>query len=264
MDPQDRPIYGVTAADLPQLPGWKAHQAGVVYQLRQAPLGTDQRMRIWDQYSLRGLEDESWRRDFFLRELVRNYAAARGNLAQDLARQGRFQLALRESKRALAMDTTFFGGHLSLGNVYFQIGSYEQAVWSYEQALHWSPENVEIVNNMALAWLRIGDLKRAIRLYEQSIALEPRLAKTHNDLGLTYKTAGLYLQAEQAYRRAIQLDPGYTDPLRNLGVIYAYHLVDPFRAIVLWERYLSLRPEDEEAEEIAAEMKRLRDQLTDE
>jgi Tfp pilus assembly protein PilF len=264
MDPQARPIYGVTAADLPQLPGWKAHQAGIVYQLRHAPLGTDQRMRIWAQYSLRGLDGESWRRDFFLRELVRNYAAARGNLAQDLARQGRFQLALREGESALAMDTTFFGGHLSLGNVYFQMGSYEQAARSYEQALRWSPDNAEILNNMALAWRHIGDVQRAIWLYEQSIALEPRLAKTHNDLGLTYKTVGLYLQAEQAYRRAIRLDPGYADPLRNLGVIYAYHLVDPSRAIVLWERYLSLRPEDEEAEEIAAEMKRMRDQLVDE
>ena len=260
-DPRERPIYGIVPGDLPKLPGWTAHQVGIVYQLRRKPLDTDERLRIWDRYALRDVQDGRHQEDFFQRELIRNYALARGNLAQDLAREGRFQLALREAGVALAMDSTFFGAHLSMGNVYFQMGEYARAGQAYEQALCWTPENVEVMNNLSLTHLRRGDISKAIQIYQRSIATEPLLAKTHNDLGLAYKAAGLYPQAITEYQRAIQLDSNYADPLRNLGVIYAYHLVNISQAVALWERYLDLNPEDAEKDEIAAEIERMRDVL---
>jgi len=264
LDPEVRPIYGIIPTDLPKMPGWTTHQLGIVYQMRRSSMEMDKRLRIWDQYSLRGLGDEQRREDFFQRELIRNYVSARGNLAQDLAREGRFQLALREVKVALAMDTTFFGAHLSMGNVCFQMGEHGQAAQAYERALHWAPDNVEIINNLALTRGHMGDIQGAIDLYLRSIALVPQFAKTHNDLGLTYKAAGLYPQASEEYQRAIQLDPGYADPLRNLGVIYAYHLVDIPKAIALWQRYLDLSPEDVEGEKVSAEIQRLRDLMENE
>lgn len=258
LDPEVRPIYGITFVDLPKTPGWAPYPVGIVYQLRRARVETDENLRIWDRYSLRGIGGDRAQEDFFLRELIRNYATARGNLAQELADEGRFQLALEEAEAALAMDTTFFGAYLSLGNVHFQKGSYERAAVAYERGLRWAPHNVEIINNLALAHLRMGDTQGAIQNYRHSLALMPRLAKTHNDLGLAYKLAGRYVQAAEEYRRAMQLDPGYADPLRNLGVIYAYHLVDFHQAIALWERYLSLRPEELEGDKMRAEIQRMR------
>ncbi|KPL19539.1 MAG: hypothetical protein AMJ92_02785 [candidate division Zixibacteria bacterium SM23_81] len=258
-----RAIYGTIPADLPKIPGLAPYQVGIVYQLRKAPAETDERLRIWDRYNLRGVAESRHRQDFFLCELIRNYATARGNLAQELAQEGRFQLALREAGGALAMDSTFFGAHLALGNIYFQKGDYDQATRAYGHALNWAPENVEVMNNLALTSLRMGDVNGAIQLYRHSVVVEPLVAKTHNDLGLAYKAAGLYDQAAVEYRRAMELDPDYGDPLRNLGVVYAYHLVDYSKAISLWEKYLYLKPQDEDQGMIADEIRRMKILLED-
>jgi tetratricopeptide (TPR) repeat protein len=263
LNPSDRAIYGTTPADLPEIPGWAPYQVGIIYQLRKAPAETDQRLRIWDRYNLKGIEGSRHREDFFLGELIRNYATARANLAQELAQEGRFQLALREAGGALAMDSTFFGAHLTLGNIYFQKGDYKQATRAYGHALSWVPENIEVMNNLALTSLRMGDVNGAIQLYRRSVLVEPLLAKTHNDLGLAYKAAGLYGQAAVEYRRAMELDPDYADPLRNLGVVYAYHLMDYSRAISLWEKYLYLRPQDQDQGMIADEIRRMKNLMED-
>ena len=258
LDPERRPIYGTTPADLPKISGWAAHQVGIVYQLRRDRMETDDLLSIWDRYRLRGLGGKCAGEDFFLQELVKNYAVARGNLAQELARRGRFQLAIKEGRQAVAMDSSFYGSHLSLGNVYFQMSDYRLAAEAYERALRLAPERLGIVNNLALACLRMGDHQRAIQVYQHSIAVDSCSAKTRNDLGLAYKQAGYYDLAARAYRRAIELDAGYPDPLRNLGVIYAYHRVDFPQAIDLWEQYMSLCPDDADGEMIRAEIQRVK------
>ncbi len=263
MNPEVRPVYGITPGDLPKIPSWTPHQVGMVYQLRRAPMETDDLVAIWDGYRIRDAGTGRHQHDFFINELVRNLAAARGNLAQELARRGRFQRAIEEGQGALAMDSTFFGTHLSLGNIYFQMGLHERAMATYERALLRAPQNVDVINNLALAHLREGHAGQAIRLYQRSIDLEPQLAKTHNDLGLAYKTAGRYVEAVQEYHRAISLDPKYADPVRNLGVIYAYHLVDMEQAMVLWRQYLDLNPQDPEVERISAEIERLQNLIGD-
>jgi tetratricopeptide (TPR) repeat protein len=240
------------------VPGWHPTGIGLLYQLRQTPLETKRLVEIWDSYVMADVDEKRLQEDFFLRELVRNYAAARGNLAQELARRGRHELALQEADRALALDSTFYGAHLSRGNIYFQMGAYPQAAEAFLRAHHLSPERLDIIHNMALTHLRTGQHERAIQLYQNSISQDSLRAGTYNDLGLAYKQAGLYQEAIEAYRRAMNLEDSYADPWRNLGVIYAYHQLNYSRAVELWEHYLMLRPEDPEADMIRAEVERMR------
>ena len=218
-------------------------------------------LQIWESYRLPEVNGERLEEDFLLRELVHNYAAARGNLAQELARRGQYELALQEADRAMALDSTFYGAHLSRGNIHFQMGVYSPAAEAYRRAHQLSPKSLEIIHNLALTHLRMGQHDQAIQLYQHSLSLDPRRAGTYNDLGLAYRQAGLYREAIQAYRRAMELDDHFADPWRNLGVIYAYHQLDYARAVELWKHYLILRPEDPEAGMIWAEVDRMRGAL---
>ena len=263
-DPRRRPLYGTMPGELPDIPGWHPYGRGILYQLRQEPVETEALLQVWEEYSWDRPDRRRLREDFLLRELFQNLVAARGNLAWELARRGEFDAALRQAGIAVLMDSTFYGSHLALGQVYLHQGRYRQAIESCRAARQLAPERAEIVDHLALAYLRADSTDRAVELYRQSLALQPGRAHVYNDLGLALKQAGRYGEAARAYRRAIELDARFPDPLRNLGVLSAYRLNRPLEAAALWERYLRLRPDDPEAADIRAEIERLRDRASDE
>ncbi len=263
-DPRRRPLYGTMPGELPDIPGWRPHGLGMLYQLRQEPVETETLLQVWEEYPWDPPDRRRLREDFFLRELFQNLVAARGNLAGELARRGEFDAALRQAGMAVAMDSTFYGSHLALGQVYIHQGRYRQAIESCQAARRLAPERAEVVDHLALAYLRADSSDRAIELYRQSLALQPGRAQVYNDLGLALKQAGRYREAAGVYRRAIELDARFPDPLRNLGVLLAYRLNSPLEAAGLWERYLRLRPDDPEAADIRAEILRLRNRASDE
>jgi Tfp pilus assembly protein PilF len=258
-DPRRRPLYGTVPEELPDIPGWSPQGLGMLYQLRKEPIETSRLLNVWERCRWDQPDRRRLREDFLLRELFYNVIAARGNLAEELARRGEFDLALQQATLAVAMDSTFYGSHLATGDVYFLQGHYRAAIESYRAARRLAPERAEIVDHLALAHLRAGLFARAAELYHESLALQPGRAHIYNELGLALKGAGRYREAADAYRRAIELDARFPDPLRNLGVLLAYRLGDAAGAVDLWERYLQLRPDDPEAASIRSEIERLRD-----
>jgi tetratricopeptide (TPR) repeat protein len=65
-------------------------------------------------------------------------------------------------------------------------------------------------------------------------------------------------EVERLYRRAIQISPTIAGAYKNLGILLQTNGGAPHDIIGLWERYLELRPEDEQAGAIRATIDRLR------
>jgi tetratricopeptide (TPR) repeat protein len=116
-------------------------------------------------------------------------------------------------KNTVDVDTENAHVWNELGNVYFNAGSYDDAIAAYSKAIELDEQFAWPYTNLALSYAQKGNLNDAILLYQRSIELfsnEREKAVTWNRLGNVYRRLDDYENAIAAYQRADELDPGNT------------------------------------------------------
>jgi tetratricopeptide (TPR) repeat protein len=81
-------------------------------------------------------------------------AAEHNDLGVAYERQGNFDLAGREYRRALRRDSRFTRARVNLGNLSAARGRWPEAERTYRRALADSPADADALNNLAIALLR--------------------------------------------------------------------------------------------------------------
>jgi len=105
-----------------------------------------------------------------------------------------------------------------LGNTYFKVGAYAEAVDAYTKAIELNPKFGWAYSNLALAFTRIGNLAEAIPLYQKGIGLledKADKAVSLNRLGDAYRQLNEYDNAAAAYEAADGLGPDRPAPAGN-------------------------------------------------
>ncbi len=113
----------------------------------------------------------------------------------------------------IAMDTTNAHVWNEMGNVYFNSGSYDDAIASFSKAIELDRQFAWAYSNLALAYVQIDRITEAILLYQRSIELfisDKDKAVTWNRLGNAYRRMNDYSSAIAAYKTADELDPANT------------------------------------------------------
>lgn len=80
----------------------------------------------------------------------------------------------------------------------------------------------------------------------------------YHNLGCVYRQAGRAVEAEKAYVEAARLYPDAPDTQLGLGLLYESDLRQPEKALVCFERFLALAPENPAAGEVRSRIERLR------
>jgi len=151
-----------------------------------------------------------------------------------------FRQAL-ELARQLGDERLVTWAHNGLGNVYYDLGRYEEAIAEYERAIELDPKLPYPHNGLGNAYRQLGRYEEAIAEYERAIELDSKYAYPYNGLGSVYGDLGRYEEAIAEYKKAIELDPKYPYPYDNLADIYT----DQGRydeAIELYQKSLELQP----------------------
>ncbi len=100
-----------------------------------------------------------------------------------------------------------------LGNVYFNSGSYEDAVTAYSKSIELDRQFAWPYSNLALVYVQKGRFAEAMLLYQRSIELfsnDKDKAISWNRLGNVYRRLNDYDNAIAAYQRADELDTDNT------------------------------------------------------
>lgn len=72
--------------------------------------------------------------------------------------------------------------YLSEALVLERQGDYDAALTSYRLALRDKPNDLKVLQNMAIAFSRIGRVEEAVRAYRRALEIEPGLAGAHYGL----------------------------------------------------------------------------------
>jgi tetratricopeptide (TPR) repeat protein len=91
---------------------------------------------------------------------------------------------------------------------------------------------------------REGDVLRAIAHLEEGVAIDPLAYRLHFHLGLLFAQQGQTYDAIRALERAVEINSRHFGGVKNLAILYG-QVGFRNRAVELWQRGLSLAPDDE-------------------
>lgn len=97
---------------------------------------------------------------------------------------GRADLAVAPLNQAAQLDPKDWQAPGTLGIAYDQLERYAEAAASYRQARALAPDNVQILNNLALSLALSGNLEGGLTLISQAAAMPAAQVQVHENLAL--------------------------------------------------------------------------------
>jgi tetratricopeptide (TPR) repeat protein len=144
-------------------------------------------------------------------------AVAQLNLANTLARSGRYAEAAQCYDNALRLRPDFLEGHLNLGEMQLEQGCADLAAESCARALAIQPDSAAAHHTMAKVRLSQQRLEEAVVHGRRAIALDAEYAAAHNTLGIGLAKLGRLKEAFATFRVAVNLKPDLVEAQLNLA-----------------------------------------------
>ncbi len=127
-----------------------------------------------------------------------------------------------------------------MGLIKHKIERYDKAIEFYEEALEQEPENVEILNDLALSYSGVDEVEKSRQLLLKVVELEPR-PEFYNNLAVQWRISGHLEQAIELTKKAIELSPNKAELWCNLGGIYG-ELKDMEKCIECCRKAIEIDP----------------------
>ena len=142
------------------------------------------------------------------------------NLAIAYFDAGRYELAVDLAQRALLLEPENSGAQQMLGKSYFMLGDMGKSISALETAARLSPDDVDVLYTLGIAYLRNRQTDQAKLLYESMIRKFGERPQLHVVIGRAYRQSGLLAEAAVEFKQAIALDPRFPRAHYYLGITY--------------------------------------------
>ena len=104
------------------------------------------------------------------------------------------------------------------------------------------PDNPQAWIELGNAFFDLDRFGDAINAYEKSLSIQPDNPHVLTDLGVMYRRNKESEKALEAFSRAIAVQPGFESAWFNKGIVYMHDLNDISKAIEAWEQLLKVNP----------------------
>jgi Tfp pilus assembly protein PilF len=134
------------------------------------------------------------------------------------------------------------GWHNDRGNALCDEYRFDEAIVEYKRAIALAPDFAEAFSNMGTALRDSDRFDEAIQAHRRALQLRPNLAEALNNLAIALRDIGQWDEALQCCRRAIALNPEYADAHANLGVILC-ELEQAEESVAACRKAVALQPQ---------------------
>jgi len=160
----------------------------------------------------------------------------------------KYKEAATNLEAAVRLRPDFADASVNLGVVYLRIGKWDEAIELFNQAL----ENVfyatpEVAHyNLGCVYYEKGSYRQAIVHFKKTISLDNKYALAFNNMGLAFDKLGMLDKAERSYMSAIKNEPRFAAAYFNLGEVL---LKKKKRraALAAFRKVVELAPQSEKA-----------------
>jgi TolB-like protein/Tfp pilus assembly protein PilF len=133
---------------------------------------------------------------------------AKGNV---LRVERRFEDAIAEFERALALDPSIAEAYGGIGATYSDIGQYEKAIEFFDKAIRLSPQQTQELaiwcHGKGVAYFGLQQYDQAIEWARRSIAIKPNYSPSLGMLAASLALTGHEAEARDAEQRRIAVSP---------------------------------------------------------
>jgi len=147
-------------------------------------------------------------------------AFAYSNRALAFLDDGKFDSALNDFDKAIAIDPVDYRAYNNRGCMYFDKGLIDRSLEDLNKAISINPNYDNAYYNRGFAYMAKAQYDKAIEDYSKAISLNPRYDKAYNDRGVAYLGKNNIDRAIADFSKAIEIDPKKHEPYRNRGAAH--------------------------------------------
>eukprot|EP00667_Euglena_gracilis_P002913 EG_transcript_2919 len=161
-------------------------------------------------------------------ELVKmNLAIVLTDLGSKAKVEGNLALASEFYNEALLHQPFYADAYFNLGVLYSEAQMHAKAVYFYQMALHFNPNNSRALNNLGITYKNLDNMERSVECFTRCLEVSdpsaptpnPVVAHAMNNLGMIYMLVGKDDEALHYFQKTIDLDPNYAAAYNNMGVV---------------------------------------------
>jgi len=164
----------------------------------------------------------------------------RGNALRQL---GRYEEALANYDRALALRADYDAARYNRGSVLLELKRPDEALACLDQVLDRNPNDAEALSVRGNTLRDLGRLEEALASYERALAVEPAAVPTLVNRGNVLMELDRREEAVMSYDRALARAPDNVGAVLGRGDALL-ELKHPEAALASYERALGMRPND--------------------
>jgi tetratricopeptide (TPR) repeat protein len=147
-------------------------------------------------------------------ELLIKKAIIEGNRYVNI---GKYEEAIESYDQALDMDPNYAIPWYNKGSVLDYLGKPEEAIESFDQALDIDPNYADAWNNKGIALGELGNYEEAIESFDQALDIDPNYSNAWYNKGNALCDVARYEEAIECYDQALDIDPNYAKAWNNKG-----------------------------------------------
>lgn len=140
--------------------------------------------------------------------------------AQQAIKDGNIDLAVKECKTVLSLDSSLVEARINLGLAYHMLGQYDLAVAELSKALRGQPKVLGANIILGIDYLKLGLPEKAICPLKEALAIEPSNREARRNLAAAYMAKQDYLDAGKEVRKAFYQESDKQEAWFGLGHDY--------------------------------------------
>lgn len=146
-------------------------------------------------------------------------------IAKDLTRQGmaiESENMINDAKKyyeeSLQIDPTSALTLTALGELYFELGNYEESYACFNRSMKIEPLDAGSLYNMGIALFKLHKFEEALKFFDEYLILNPNNITALNDKGVTLSIICRDLDAIGVFNKILSIEPTNVDALHNIGL----------------------------------------------